>query len=357
MIERDVETRPIALKVELRSGSNTIFGYGAVYDVRSKPLGGPSGVFVERVSSRAFVKAKSDGWPNVLARWEHRTEPEYLLGTTPSGTLRLDDDNFGLLYECDLQPSRYDLRDQIAAGMVGGSSFAFEAMEDDFTMGEGGYPLRTLLSCKLIDVAPVRVPAYEAAQVSLRSLARHVGAPLEDVEARAATGDVRGFFKITDGPKPKPKPGSLPLTGKAAMARLEEMREKLSGKEALKLTMDARQKTGRERLLQTLDESPQAIALRTSVPEAMRQLTEMAKPPVICMTEVSVEEIVARADRESAERERELAEVRSQTAQPQYRTIDPHLALRILESMKPVEPPRNAGRATDAYSAESGNRF
>jgi uncharacterized protein len=77
-----------------------------------------------------------------------------------SGTLRPTTDNHGLAYEVDLIEARNDLRDMVARGDVAGSSFAFLAYEDVWGLHDG-YPLRTLLSGRIIDLAPTNDPAYE----------------------------------------------------------------------------------------------------------------------------------------------------------------------------------------------------
>ena len=67
----------------------------------------------------------------------------------------------------------------------------------------GANPLRG----NLIDVAPVDVPAYPTGtSAALRSLARHVGAPIEAVLQRAERGELRGFFTRTDRPSQRRRP-------------------------------------------------------------------------------------------------------------------------------------------------------
>jgi HK97 family phage prohead protease len=221
MTERDIETRSLTLAPELRSSGNTIGGYASPFDVRSQPLPSPSGgLFVEVVSTRAWNKAQGDNWSGVESFWEHkRDNPEYMLGTTKTGSLRCGVDNLGLWYEVDLLPARYDLRDLVARGDVGGSSVTMIVMDDQWAVSEGGFPVRTLNSCKLIELGPTANPAYLNSSVSLRSLARFCDAPLSDVEERAAAGDLRGLLTITSGP---PKPTA------SYKGRIDEMRKRLA---------------------------------------------------------------------------------------------------------------------------------
>ena len=65
-------------------------------------------------------------------------------------------------------------------------------------MSDQGYPLRTLISGRLIDVAPVCEPAYPDSTVGLRSLAKHLGVPYEDVAKLSKENELRKFFVRTD---------------------------------------------------------------------------------------------------------------------------------------------------------------
>lgn len=188
--------------IEVRSPEKrTIGGYGAVYNKRSVNLGG----FHEMLHSQIFNKSRSDGFPGVSCRFNHKDD--FLLGTTRSGTCRLSMDNVGLFYEVDLPQCRQDVFEMTQRGDLYQSSFAFQAYDEDWTTDDSGYPMRMVLSARLIDVAPVTSAAYPDATVGLRSLARFVGAPLEDVVARAKDDELRGFFGRTDvdGNPSKPK--------------------------------------------------------------------------------------------------------------------------------------------------------
>ena len=65
-------------------------------------------------------------------------------------------------------------------------------------MTKDGYPLRTLISGRLIDVAPVVTPAYPAATVGLRSLAKKMDAPLHEVIALSKSGDLKKLLARSD---------------------------------------------------------------------------------------------------------------------------------------------------------------
>ena len=187
----DVERRHLAKPVEFRASENgpgTLHGYAAVFNRYSQNLGG----FVEQVDPGAFSKTVGDGLP-VLCRYNH--DDNYLLGTTEAQTLRLAIDEIGLEYEDDLPNTtagndvsalaqRFDLRY---------SSFAFRTIEDEWSLTEQGFPLRTLLQVQLLDVAPVNSPAYLDSSVGMRSLASKLDVEPEQLE-HATTAELRSLI-------------------------------------------------------------------------------------------------------------------------------------------------------------------
>jgi len=199
----DIERRYTFVTVEARERGDkrTIGGYAAVFNKPSQNLGG----FIEVVEPRFFNKSRGDGWPDVLARYNH--DDNMLLGTTGSGTLRLDVDETGLRYDVDPPNARSDIVELVERGDVRKSSFAFRLFTegDDWGMSDQGYPMRTLLSGQLVDVAPVNLPAYtdtsvdmRGCEIALRSLAAKMEAPLEDLVKLAADNELRKLFVRTD---------------------------------------------------------------------------------------------------------------------------------------------------------------
>jgi HK97 family phage prohead protease len=198
----DAERRFTSVPVEIRAGANdkkTIGGYAAKFDRMSQNLGG----FVERIAPGFFNKSRGDGWPGVLARYNH--DDNMVLGTIGGGTLRLSVDEVGLLYDVDLPQSRADVFELVQRGDVRQSSFAFVAYEDDWTTSDQGFPMRTLISGRLYDVAPVNTPAYEDTSVGTRSidgalasLAKKFEADLAEVRGMAQRDELRKFFARTD---------------------------------------------------------------------------------------------------------------------------------------------------------------
>lgn len=205
----NIERRYTLVPVELRARGDkrAIGGYAAVFSRLSQNLGG----FVEQVAPTFFNKSRGDGWPDVLARYNH--DDNMLLGTTGGGTLRLSIDDTGLLYDVDPPQARADIVELVERGDVRKSSFAFRLFTegDDWTMSDQGYPLRTLVSGQLVDVAPVNMPAYTdtsastRAEGALESLARKMDAQIDEVRKLADANDLRKFFVKTGGGVKPPK--------------------------------------------------------------------------------------------------------------------------------------------------------
>lgn len=214
----DAERRFTSVPVEIRAGADkrTIGGYAAKFDRMSQNLGG----FVERIAPGFFNKSRGDGWPGVLARYNH--DDNMVLGTIGGGTLRLSVDEVGLIYEVDLPQARSDVFELVQRGDVRQSSFAFAAYEDDWTTSDQGFPMRTLVSGRLYDVAPVNTPAYEDTSVGTRSidgalvsLARKFEADVSEVRQMAQHDELRKFFTRTDGPASAQKHSAQAALAKA----------------------------------------------------------------------------------------------------------------------------------------------
>lgn len=215
-------------KLDLRAAGDTpkIGGYAAVFNRSSRNLGG----FTEDVDPIAFNQSRGDGWPGVMARYNH-TE---LIGTTAAGTLQLRTDAYGLFYEVDPPKSRGYVTEMVRRGDISKSSFAFRTINDDWQYKDG-LARRTLLGVQLVDVAPVDDPAYMDTSVgirtapasvegALRSLAAKFNADITDVRALAQEDELRKFFVRTDGPAPQARP-KKGMFGPAAAAQLLARRD------------------------------------------------------------------------------------------------------------------------------------
>lgn len=212
----DTERRFTKVPVELRAQADrkTIGGYAAVFNRQSSNLGG----FVEVVDPAAFNASRGDGWPDVIARYNH--DDNMLLGSTGSGTLRIMVDGTGLDYEVDPPKARADILELVQRGDVRKSSFAFRTIEDQWDTTDQGFPMRTLLRVQLVDVAPVNTPAYPDSTAGLRSLARHMHADFEEVRKLADEDELRKFFVRKDRTTGKPKVQEKTSYGAAARMQL-----------------------------------------------------------------------------------------------------------------------------------------
>jgi HK97 family phage prohead protease len=214
-VNGDSERRFTRGLVEVRAAgdSRTIGGYAAKFNTLSRNLGG----FVERIDPGFFAKSEGDGWPRVMARYNH--DNMALLGTSRAGTLRLQTDGTGLDYSVDVPQARGDVYELVQRGDISESSFAFYTFEDDWAMTEDGFPVRTLLSGQLVDVAPVNDPAYLDTSTGLRSLAEKAGADLAEVRAAAEGGDLKRFLGA-------PAPTIIPAGGQGEPHPLVSVRQR-----------------------------------------------------------------------------------------------------------------------------------
>lgn len=207
--------------VELRKNgaSPSIEGYAALFNRESRNLDG----FKEQVDPAFFNKSKGDGWPGVKARMEH--DDRFILGTTNSGALKLTIDGIGLRYNVE-PPEGFPqhMISLIERGDITQSSFAFRAYDDDWSLNKDGFPMRTLLSGKLIDVAPVSDPAYIDTTAGLMSLATRCHADIAEVRSMAQNNELKKLLTqsgtIIDLGENKPK-----VWGRAALMALEAKRD------------------------------------------------------------------------------------------------------------------------------------
>lgn len=218
-IERRYALVPVEMRANRDGTSPMIQGYAAMFDKLSDNLGG----FVERVAPSFFNKARADGWPGVMCRYNHKDD--YLLGTTAGRTLRLMPDDLGLHYEVDPPQCRADVVEMINRGDIRQSSFAFRAIEDEWSLTESGYPLRTLISGQVLDVAPVARPAYPDTTAAIRSLADHMNTDPEEIRSLAMADELRGLWVQSRGNTQPVKREPKRLFGPAARAMLDQLRE------------------------------------------------------------------------------------------------------------------------------------
>lgn len=181
MTSNELERRLLREPVSLRAADGTprIGGYALKFNKLSRNLGG----WVEQISPESLNKSAGDGWPGVMARYNHET----LLGSVAGESLRLVLDGTGLDYEVDLlaDADSERVRMLVERGDVARSSFAAYMHESDWSQTPDGFPLRTVTAMSLVDVAPVDDPAYYDTSTGLRSLAEQRGMDVAEVETLA----------------------------------------------------------------------------------------------------------------------------------------------------------------------------
>lgn len=152
------------LRLDGEGDDRTIRGYAAMFDAMSLPLGG----FREVIRKGAFKKTVRES--DIRALWNH--DPNYVLGRKSARTLRLEEDEKGLITRI-LPPKATwarDLMESIDRGDVSQMSFGFRAVKDRWHIDEKGETLRELLEVQLFDVSPVTFPAYPQTEVHVRAV-------------------------------------------------------------------------------------------------------------------------------------------------------------------------------------------
>lgn len=159
------EIRVFTTDMEIRAEGDKpkIVGYAARFNELSEVMWG----FQEKIKPGAFTNAlkRSD----VRALFNHN--PDYVLGRTTNGTLKLTEDEIGLRYEIDPPETQWakDLLLSIERGDINQSSFAFTVEKDEWDESSD-IVLRTIIEFKEIyDVSPVTYPAYPTTSVGVRS--------------------------------------------------------------------------------------------------------------------------------------------------------------------------------------------
>jgi len=140
-------------------------GYASVFD---KPYGvrDSRGQYNETIKPGAFKKTLQEQ-DDVRFLVNHDGIP---LARTSSGTLNLEEDEYGLFVRAELDPSNPTVA-EVASAMKRGDlnemSFAFAAMRDDFNQNGDE---RTVSEARLYDVSVVTYPANPWAGAKLRGL-------------------------------------------------------------------------------------------------------------------------------------------------------------------------------------------
>ena len=168
-VNKEKENRSFNLaNVEIRENNEGEFtysfsGYASVFD---KPyrVRDSKGTYTETIKPGAFKKTLQEQ-DDVRFLINHDGIP---LARSSSGTLKLEEDEYGLFVQADLDPNNPKVA-EVASAMKRGDlnemSFAFAAIRDDFS-GEK----RDVQEVRLFDVSVVTYPANSYAGATLRGL-------------------------------------------------------------------------------------------------------------------------------------------------------------------------------------------
>lgn len=166
----NAEIRALSEPVEMRQedgGPIRVSGYAAVFNEETNI----AGMFTETIMPGAFTAAIERG-DDVVFLVNHDGLP---LARTRSGTLRLTQDERGLMIESELDPEDPDVRaivPKMKRGDLDKMSFAFIPTRQSWD-DSGDMPKRMIEDVQLFDVAIVTTPAYEGTEIGLRSLQKH----------------------------------------------------------------------------------------------------------------------------------------------------------------------------------------
>lgn len=211
----------------------TFTGYAIRYNADSEPL-----PFIERIAPGAVTRSlKSRN--EIKAFVNHNTD--LVLGSTRSGTLRMNENDQGVPVTIDLPDTTYgrDLSKSVARGDVSGMSFGFSVVKDKWS-NDGAQ--RTITELRLHEVSVVTgFPAYRQTTAAVRSLpllAQRTGVDLDslsDAVTALESGDL-----ITDEqydvlstaldrarPERAPEPEPADLSALQALSDLLKKRDDL----------------------------------------------------------------------------------------------------------------------------------
>lgn len=149
-------------------GSGLAFkGYAAVFNSRSEDLGG----FRETLAPGAFKRSIGGSHGRAIKAFLNHNQ-DVVLGNTKKGTLRLSEDDRGLLAEIDLPDNEWGrpVADAVRRGDISSMSFGFTVPKGGDSWNET-HTERTIHEVHLWEVSPVTGwPAYAATTATVRNL-------------------------------------------------------------------------------------------------------------------------------------------------------------------------------------------
>lgn len=163
--QRVISQQQASLQVEERAeAGQTVRGYASIWGYEYDMYGGPEAYgWTESVEAGSATKSLSEN-DNVRLLFDHEGLP---LATTRAGTLRVEDDKFGLYTEADPdEKSAYsqEIVSRLGRGELDSMSFAFSVIRQEWN---ADYTRRWIREVRLFDVSVVNYPANPATVVGL----------------------------------------------------------------------------------------------------------------------------------------------------------------------------------------------
>lgn len=208
IMERRSYRRISPPELRAKGDNRTISGAAAVFGQVSQNLGG----FVEQIAPGAFTRTLQTA--DVVALFNH--DASQILGRVSAGNLTLEETDLGLMYAVSVPSTRagLDAAENVAAGLVTGSSFAFRAIADTWSETDTGFPLRTVTEAALFDVGPVTFPAYLQTEQGDAALAVRSFCAAHDIDPESipdlVLNDLRDLTPVADDDTPPEAPESEP---------------------------------------------------------------------------------------------------------------------------------------------------
>lgn len=175
-IVRAMWSEPIELRADAGGDGNTMVGHFAVFNRWTKIDSFFEGTFMERIAPGAFGDTFAARSNQIRVLYDHGADPS--IGNKPLGVAKvMREDKVGAYAEVEMFDVAYaqDLKPAIRAGQLG-QSFRFRVTGEEWnTPGKAtrDNPMRleerTITKVDLYEFGPVTFPAYEAANVGLRS--------------------------------------------------------------------------------------------------------------------------------------------------------------------------------------------
>lgn len=193
---KDLERRLFVMsgmKVDRRTDEKPeIVGHAAVFN-REANIGG---WFIESVAPGAFKRAIAED--DVRSLFNH--DANYILGRNRAGTLKLSEDDTGLMTVTTPPDTTYarDLLLSIERGDISQMSFGFRVTKQEWDE-TGDFLKRKIMEVELFDISPVTFPAYTQTDVGLRSVL--AGVPAEIAARLQRQGVISPVARDESAPK------------------------------------------------------------------------------------------------------------------------------------------------------------